>query len=359
MSGEIVKSETKYGAIKNFLESPNAMQAIERALPNHLDSGKMLQVVLTAITKTPKLLQCEPPTIAKAVLEASQLGLMPDGVLGHGYLVPYGKTCTFIPGYRGLIDLARRSGQVDSIQARVVKEGDEFDFAYGAEPFLTHRPAQMVGNTPGATLAAYAIAKLKSGEVAFDVMFWNDIQKIRKRSKAGGTGPWVTDTDEMSKKTVLRRLCKYLPLSADVTAAVTKDEYAERGLLGTLGIGEAEVPVAEEKDALGDLFPDDEAIDVEGEVVEDEVDDDPPVEQRAGRITNEEDEKFDAAIESLKERACMIDDGMGAYGKALGRLMGAMGVEAITEIRNREKRMEFYNDLKSWVEDFESMHEEG
>jgi recombination protein RecT len=95
MSGQIVPAKEKYAAIKNFLEGDDAVTAIQRALPRHIDPGTMLRVALTAITKSPKLMDCEPPTIAQAVLEASQLGLMPDGVLGHGYMVPYGKKCTF------------------------------------------------------------------------------------------------------------------------------------------------------------------------------------------------------------------------------------------------------------------------
>jgi hypothetical protein len=250
----------------------------------------------------------------------------------------------------------------------VVKENDVFDFAYGAEQFLVHKPAQMVGEQPGKTIAAYAIARLKSGELAFDVMFWDDIQLIRKRSKAGNAGPWVTDFDEMAKKTVLRRLCKYLPLSADITEAVTKDEYAERGLLNVL-IDDDGV-VDETAPSLDDVF------DTEADVIEAEEAPEPgntmssgdmtssdpepgasaPVDtEKKGKITDDEDAKFKEAITDIIDKLALFEGGSEACNLAISRLKGVHGVESVDEIRSRAARVEFYNDLKTWAGDFVDM----
>jgi recombination protein RecT len=157
---------------------------------------------------------------------------MPDGVLGHGYILPYKKTAVFIPGYKGLLDLARRSGEISWVQAHVVYENDEFHYTYGADPTITHVPARIKGEEPGPMTAAYGIAKFKSGEVQFEVMHKDEIEAIRKRSRAANDGPWVTDYDEMARKTVIRRLCKFLPMNPEYQLMVARDEYAEAGVLG-------------------------------------------------------------------------------------------------------------------------------
>jgi recombination protein RecT len=357
MSGQIVPAKEKYTAIKNFLEGDDAVTAIQRALPRHIDPGTMLRVALTAITKSPKLMDCEPPTIAQAVLEASQLGLMPDGVLGHGYMVPYGKKCTFIPGYKGLIDLARRSGKVDAIYAKAVYENDEFDYAFGLEPKLIHVPAQMLGKEPGELVAAYAVARLKDAEPVFDVMHKPDIEKIRKRSKTPDQGPWVTDYDEMSKKTVLRRLCKYLPLSTELTAAVAKDEYAERGLLDQLNLETEPIEPVSAPGAIDGLVSEVEEeppIDVDpetGEVLGDPEQPEPQFEG-TGRISSDEDKGFVTAIGDLGLRAAMVDK-VEVFDRTLAREMGVLGAEKLVEIRARADRESLYLTLAEYVEAWE------
>src|SRR6185436_8601826 len=189
--------------IRGLLEQSKTQ--IKMALPRHLDADRLLRIAMTSIQRTPKLLECTKRSLLGAIMEAAQLGLMPDGVLGHAYLVPFRNTrnggrmeVQLIPGYRGLIDLARRSGKVESIQARVVHKKDSFDFAYGDEPFLKHRPSDE--EDPGAMTAAYAVARLVGGEKAFEVMWKAQIDAIRKRSKASDSGPWVTDYEEMARK---------------------------------------------------------------------------------------------------------------------------------------------------------------
>ena len=167
----------------------------------------------------------DPLSLIGAVVVAAQLGLEP-GIAGHAYLVPYGKQVTLIPGYRGLIELALRSGKIRSIEAHAVKEGDDFAFAFGLSPELRHVPA---ASNRGPTTAVYALARFADGGVQFDVMRKDDVDAIRRRSRASDSGPWSTDYDEMAKKTVVRRLCKYLPVSIELQTAISMDESAERG----------------------------------------------------------------------------------------------------------------------------------
>jgi recombination protein RecT len=203
-----------------------ARPQIEGALPRHLTPERMMQVARTAVYRTPKLQECDPMTVVAAIVQASELGLEPVGSLGHGYLVPrWNKNArcmeaTFLPGYRGLLELARRSGQIASVQARVVYEGDDFDFEYGMEPRVRHKPH--LGKR-GAVVAAYATAKLKGGETALEVMSVEEIDLIRARSQSKDFGPWVTDYSEMARKTVLRRLLKLLPCSVELTRAFEID----------------------------------------------------------------------------------------------------------------------------------------
>lgn len=191
---------------------------IARALPRHLDPDRLARIATTVVRQTPKLAECNPQSFLGALMTCAQLGLEP-GPLGHAYLVPYGKEVTFIPGYRGLVELSRRSGQVQSVQARVVRDGDEFDYSFGLEPKLDHKPR----GSKGDVTHAYAVIRLKDGGVDFDVMDVDEIEAVRRRSKAADNGPWVTDYAEMAKKTVLRRLLKTAPMSVEYQQAVVND----------------------------------------------------------------------------------------------------------------------------------------
>lgn len=198
---------------------PTVAQLIEqltpqmaRALPKHMDADRMTRIALTVIRQTPGLARCEPNSLLGALMTASQLGLEP-GPLGEAYLVPYGNQVTFIPGYRGLIKLAWQSGQVKSIDAHVVHEHDDFTYEYGLTPTLRHIPTR---GEPGKATEVYAVATMHNGGSAFVVMSLADVEAIRKRSKASRNGPWVTDWEAMAKKTAIKQLIRFLPLSAEL-----------------------------------------------------------------------------------------------------------------------------------------------
>lgn len=225
-NNQIIPFQKKVGNIRALLIKSKDQMAM--ALPKHISVDRMLRIAMTSIQKTPKLVDCTPNSLLGAIMQASQLGLEPDGLLGQAYLVPFKNTVTLIPGYKGLIKLARNSGELATIQAHEVHEKDTFMFCYGLEPRLEHIPTR--DEKPGEVIAFYAVARLKDGSTQFEVMWKREIDSIRKQSKASGDGPWVTHYDEMGKKTVLRRLCKMLPSSIELQKAVALDEQAEAGI---------------------------------------------------------------------------------------------------------------------------------
>ena len=224
---------TKTQTIAGLMSDPKIKAQMALALPKHMTSERLARIALTEIRKVPKLAQCDQTSFLGAIMQCAQLGLEPGGALGHAYLIPFNnnkKNITevqFIVGYRGMIDLARRSGQIVSISARTVHEHDNFSYEFGLHEDLKHIPAE---GERGAMTHVYAVGKLKDGGVQFEVMSRTEIDKIRAQSKAGSGGPWVSHFDEMAKKTVIRRLFKYLPVSIEMTQAVIADESAEVGI---------------------------------------------------------------------------------------------------------------------------------
>lgn len=198
-------------------------------LPQHVPVEKFTANLLAAVVMTPKLLECDRGSLFRSAMVAAQLGLMVDPVLGHAYLIPYGSTVQCIPGYKGLIHLARQSGEIASLYAHEVYENDVFDLELGTNKNIRHRPlltgdrGEMIG-----VYAAWSYSKAidQSGKLAMDFEYMTaaDIDAIRQRSKAGGTGPWKTDYVQMARKTVIRRASKYLPLSVQ-RAAVLDNAY--------------------------------------------------------------------------------------------------------------------------------------
>lgn len=195
---------------------------IRKALPSVITPERFTRIVLTALSSNPKLQACTPMSVMGAMMQAAQLGVEPNTPLGQAYLIPYGGLCQFQLGYKGLIDLAYRSGEVSSIQAHEVHENDVFEYEYGLEPKLRHVPAQ---TDRGPVTFYYAVLKLKNGGVGFEVMSRDDVETFaRKKSKAYNNGPWKTDFDEMAKKTVLKKVLKYAPLKTEFARAVASDE---------------------------------------------------------------------------------------------------------------------------------------
>lgn len=213
----------------SFINQPSMKEQLAVALPRHMTAERMIRIATTEIRKVPALGDCDTMSFVSAIVQCSQLGLEPGGALGHAYLLPFGnknensgkKNVQLIIGYRGMIDLARRSGQIASLSARVVREGDDFSFEFGLEEKLVHRPGE---NEDAPVTHVYAVARLKDGGTQFEVMTRKQIELVRAQSKAGNNGPWVTHWEEMAKKTAIRRLFKYLPVSIEIQRAVSMDE---------------------------------------------------------------------------------------------------------------------------------------
>lgn len=206
---------------------------IARALPKHLSPDRLARIALTEFRKNPKLGECDPRSVFAAVIQASQLGLEP-GLMGQAYLIPYKTECQLIPGYQGLIDLVRRTGMVKRIEAHVVRDEDVFTYRTGMSTTLEHEPA--LDGDPGELRLAYAVAEFTDGGYHVEVMTRAQIETIRDRSQGyqmskryGRPGPWDTDTEEMWRKTVIRRICKYLPKSAELATALALDDTAAHG----------------------------------------------------------------------------------------------------------------------------------
>ena len=207
---------------------------IAKALPSVITPERFTRIVLSAISTNPKLAECTPQSFLGAMMTSAQLGLEVNTPIGAAYILPYNNKGTmeaqFQLGYKGLIDLAYRSGEVEVIQAHVVYENDEFECEYGLEPKLTHRPAAC---NRGEAIKVYAVFKTKSGGFGFEVMSMEDVRKhAAKYSKAYGSGfsPWKTSFEEMAKKTVLKRVLKYAPLKSDFVRAAVQDESIKKGL---------------------------------------------------------------------------------------------------------------------------------
>lgn len=206
--------------LREMLETDATQRAIAAVIPKHMKPERLMKVALVAVTRTPKLQECTAQSVLQAIMQAAELGLDCGGALGSSYLVPYGNTCTLIIGYRGLVDLARRSGQIESIESRPVYEGEAFELVFGLEPSLTHRPNPQQAPDGDKLIGVYVIARLKDGGRHVEWMTKAEINAIRSRSRAGTSGPWVTDFVEMARKTVVRRACKYLPLSPEMVRAI-------------------------------------------------------------------------------------------------------------------------------------------
>lgn len=209
--------------IRDNLESADFHAAVAKALPRHLKPDRFIRIAITAVTKTPDLAKCDQKSFFSCLLTLSQLGLEPDGRRAH--LIPFRNTkrncveCTLILDYKGLVELVMRSGLVSYVRADVVCENDVFEYDKGElkKHIIDFKKPR------GAPYAAYALCKFKDGTEQCEVMTRDEIESVRKRSKAGQHGPWVTDWSEMAKKTSFRRLSKWLQLSPEYRDALDHD----------------------------------------------------------------------------------------------------------------------------------------
>lgn len=206
------------------------MDSMLQAFPDGRDQARarFAQIAISMANNMELAQKCDPASLVMAIYGCAQLGLVPDTSLGHIYVVPHKGKATLIPGYRGMIELAKRSGDVSTVYAYVVRENDDFAQQWGTDPRIDHKPAY--GNR-GALTHAYAVAVHRDGQKQFIVLDAQDIARIKKSSQSAGSeySPWRTAEDQMWMKSAVRQLCKYLRLSPEAARAIQWDEQADRG----------------------------------------------------------------------------------------------------------------------------------
>ncbi|MFH5927423.1 recombinase RecT [Roseomonas xinghualingensis] len=245
-TGKMVAKEAGGTTVAAFFEANK--DTLKAVLPQHMTPDRLMKIALGALRTTPKLMDATVQSLFGAVVFCAQLGLEPNTPQGHVYLIPFNKRVKdgskwvdkpevqVIIGYKGLIDLARRSGQIVSISARTRCLHDEWEMEWGTEDRIKHTPRD---GDRGPVVGFYAVAKLKDGGVQFEYMSLKEIEAIRDSSqgyqsamRAASNGrqpkhPWIDNFEAMGLKTVIRRLTKYLPMSIEMARAVAADEHAE------------------------------------------------------------------------------------------------------------------------------------
>lgn len=232
---------------------------IAKALPSVITPERFTRMVFTALSTNPKLQQCTPNSFLGAMMQAAQLGVEPNTPIGQAYLIPYKNKgtleCQFQLGYKGLIDLCNRSGDIKDIQAHEVYENDLFEYEYGLEPKLKHVPAM---KDRGEVIAYYAVFHTVNGGYGFEVMSKDDVIKhSQKTSQSYGSSfsPWTKYFDEMAKKTVVKKVLKFAPIKTEFFKALSTDETIKTNIT----------------DHMEDM-PDETIIDVEAkEIVDDDI----------------------------------------------------------------------------------------
>jgi len=218
------------GRLENFKKVLwNSRAQWATALPEYLTEKRMFAVAVNCLTRTPRLLECDAASLFRCIAQCAELGLEPGGALGQAYLVPFLKEAQLIIGYRGYLELARRSGVLLQAETHIVYSKDKFTIEYGLDPKLAHSPH--LGSDRGAPVAVYFIGRLANGEKHVEIMPWDEIQKIKTRALARTPkSPWGEPDfePEMARKTVIRRAAKYLPLDGKLRDALEhEDELGE------------------------------------------------------------------------------------------------------------------------------------
>ena len=267
--------------VKDLIQSK--MGDIAKSLPSVITPERFTRMAFTAIANNDKLLMSTQTSIIGALFVAAQLGLEPNTPLGQAYIVPYKNQdtgqmeATFQLGYKGLIDLAHRSGELKSLQAHMVYANDEFEYQLGLEPTLRHIPSM---GDRGEKKCVYAVYHLKSGGYAFEVMSVKDINDHRNKfSKAKNSPAWTTSWEEMAKKTVIKKALKYAPMKSDFIKAVAMDEQKIKVSDNTLG-----------EETYFDGEPEVEVMEVESEVVEEKATQKKPAKQEESKPVETEGE---------------------------------------------------------------------
>lgn len=223
MSEELQTQRNPRNEIRALLEKPEVQEQMAKVLPSHLTPERMARVALTAMTKNPRLFECTRETLMRCLMDCSAVGLEPNGRDAH--LIPHRNNkagvveCTLIFDWKGLVTLARRTGKVDIFRAETACENDDFSWADGVV-----RHSIDFRQPRGKVFAVYSHVRFSTGVDDYEVMTRDEVEAIRKRSRSGDNGPWVTDWNAMACKTVIRKHSKRLEISPELTDALEKDD---------------------------------------------------------------------------------------------------------------------------------------
>lgn len=244
------EKELKIKDLSNFLLSRN--KNLAEVAPKIITAERLIKVALSAISKNEKLMGCSMHSLYESIHTAAQLGFEAGSPLGYCHLVPYAGVCTLQLGFQGLVELARRSGRVKNVKAVIVRPADDYDSERGLNPNLYHKQRPQEKETP--MIRVYAVAEMTDGTKEFEEMERWEVDKIRNNSQAykkDKFSPWQTHYDEMAKKTVIKRLCKSLPMSPELAKAIEVDNEEYKPV-----IKEADVKSVRDKDNLADKLSD-------------------------------------------------------------------------------------------------------
>lgn len=216
---EITTTESKpIDIVRNAIQK--MAPQFKAALPAHVSVEKFMRVTLTAVQTTPSLLEADRRTLFASATRAAQMGLLPDG--REGAIVTFKNQCQFMPMLAGILKLVRNSGELASIDAQPVYRNDKFTYRPGIDAVPMHEPDWFADR--GEMIGVYAVARTKDGAAYVEIMNRQQIEAVRKVSRASGNGPWVQWYDEMSRKSVIRRLSKRLPMSTDLDGVLGEDD---------------------------------------------------------------------------------------------------------------------------------------
>ncbi len=245
-----LQKTNKKATVRELMKSEQFSAEIATALPEIMTSDRFLRVALTTLQKVPKLQTCSQESLCQALLDCASLGLEPDNRRAH--LIPYGNNVQLIVDYKGVVELVMRNGDVRKLHADIVYEKDVFEYDRGE----VTKHSIVFDKERGKPIAAYCIATLKSGETSAAVMTVDEINAIRDKAKSGKSDPWVNHWGEMAKKTVFKRLAKWLPMTPEVKAAA---EYGDDPVLNAKPIA---APIFE-----SDFLPETDEITMNDETI--------------------------------------------------------------------------------------------